>query len=134
EVAAVTQARFGEAGEGGVGAGDQDPHGAGPFARRGGDPSILFKTPASFPKMRAFLYPSRARKAAGSHAPEEGSMRWLALLSVALVIPVVSARAAEAPKGKIVYSRKDGDKYLLHVMNADGTEDKAVPGQTDAVN
>jgi Tol biopolymer transport system component len=54
----------------------------------------------------------------------------LALALCALGLTSAAARAAEAPKGKIVYSRKDGDRILLHVMNADGTGDAIVPGLT----
>src|SRR5688500_5836602 len=60
-------------------------------------------------------------------------MRWLPLLILALAAPVLPLRAEDAPKGKIVYSRKDGDRYLLHVMNADGTGDRELPGQSQNV-
>lgn len=42
--------------------------------------------------------------------------------------------AQDLPKGKIVYARKDGDKYQLHVMSADGTGDKEIPGQSGNSN
>src|SRR5688500_1585321 len=42
--------------------------------------------------------------------------------------------AQDLPKGKIFYARKDGDKYQLHVMNADGTGDKEIPGQSGNSN
>src|SRR5437762_3816393 len=42
---------------------------------------------------------------------------------------------ADAPRvGKIVYARQDGERVLLHVMNADGTGDAVVPGQTATFN
>lgn len=56
-------------------------------------------------------------------------MRWLALCSLATALPLVGVHAADAPKGKIVYSRKDGEQHVLHVMNADGTGDHLLPGQ-----
>jgi len=39
------------------------------------------------------------------------------------------AAAQAALKGKILYSRKEGDRTVLYVMNADGSGDKEVPGQ-----
>ena len=57
-------------------------------------------------------------------------MRWLALFTLAAALPMVGARAADAPKGKICYSHKDGEKYQLHIMNADGTDDHLLSGQT----
>ncbi len=42
--------------------------------------------------------------------------------------------AQDGPKGKILYARKNGDKYLLHVMNADGTGDKELAGQNAVSN
>jgi TolB protein len=45
------------------------------------------------------------------------------------------ATAADAPlTGKIAYARKEGERYVLHVMNADGTGDKQLPGQTAKLN
>jgi Tol biopolymer transport system component len=52
-------------------------------------------------------------------------------LTIAALGPL---RAEDALKGKIVYARKDGDKYLLHVMDIDGKNDKELPGQTGASN
>lgn len=45
-----------------------------------------------------------------------------------------AARAQERPGGKIVYSRKDGERVVLHMMNADGTGDRLLPGQTAPFN
>ncbi len=57
-------------------------------------------------------------------------MRWLTLLALAAIMPLAGIRAADAPHGKIVYSRTDGDRHQLHVMNADGTDDQLLAGQT----
>jgi Tol biopolymer transport system component len=59
------------------------------------------------------------------------------LLAAAAAIPIAAfapLRAQDAPKGKIVYARKEADKYLLHLMNADGTGDKELPGQSGNSN
>jgi Tol biopolymer transport system component len=61
-------------------------------------------------------------------------MRWLILIVVALLAPVAPARAAEPTGGQIVYSRKEGDRYLLHIMNADGTGDHLLSGPTANFN
>lgn len=62
-------------------------------------------------------------------------MRWLPLALLALVLSAVGARSEEAPGGKIVYPRKEAEGvFKLHVMNADGTGDQVLPGQTSAVN
>jgi Tol biopolymer transport system component len=45
-----------------------------------------------------------------------------------------TVRAADQPRGKIVYPRKEGAGYRLHVMNADGTNDRELPGQSQPVN
>jgi Tol biopolymer transport system component len=60
-------------------------------------------------------------------------MRWIPLLALCVAMPA-ALHAADAPKGKIVYSRKDGEKLVLHVMNADGTGDHLLPGQTENLN
>jgi Tol biopolymer transport system component len=61
-------------------------------------------------------------------------MRWFPLLLLALLCSSISVRAADARGGLIVYPRRDGDGYKLHVMNGDGTGDRLLPGQTSAVN
>ena len=61
-------------------------------------------------------------------------MRGLVALMAMLVLAPLAVRGEEVPGGKIVYSRKVGDRYLLHLMNADGKEDRELPGQTAAVN
>ena len=62
-------------------------------------------------------------------------MRKLALCAALVALAsTASLHAADAPKGKILYSRKSGEQCRLHVMNADGTEDKELPGQTANVN
>jgi TolB protein len=62
-------------------------------------------------------------------------MRWLPLLALLLGISAAAGRAAEAPaKGRIVYPRQVGTGYRLHIMNADGTGDRELPGQTANVN
>ncbi len=58
----------------------------------------------------------------------------LAGLALGALSPLLPLRAAEGPVGRILYTRKEGERYLLHVMNADGTEDRALPGQTANVN
>lgn len=57
-------------------------------------------------------------------------MRPLVLFALLLTATAIPLRAADTSQGRIVYSRKDGDRFLLHVMNADGTGDKEIPGQT----
>jgi Tol biopolymer transport system component len=61
-------------------------------------------------------------------------MRCLSVVAVLLVMPAMTLRVDDTPRGKIVYTRKEGGCYLLHVMNADGTGDHMVPGQTAAAN
>jgi TolB protein len=59
----------------------------------------------------------------------------LALAGLAIFLLPGAARPADAPRaGKIVYARQEGDRVLLHVMNADGTADAVVPGQTASFN
>jgi Tol biopolymer transport system component len=50
------------------------------------------------------------------------------------VLATVTAVRADDVDGKIVYVRLEGTRYVIHVMNADGTGDKELPGQTAAVN
>lgn len=63
-------------------------------------------------------------------------MHWLmaVAVSVALLAPAGAARAAEPAAGQIVYTRKEGDRFVLHLMNADGTGDKAISGVTTKAN
>ena len=63
-------------------------------------------------------------------------MRWLTAVSVsvALLAPVGAARAAEPAAPQIIYTRKEGDRFALHLMNADGTGDKAISGVTTKAN
>jgi Tol biopolymer transport system component len=44
------------------------------------------------------------------------------------------ARADPELKGRICYARKEGDNYLLHVMDADGKNDRAIPNLPGKVN
>lgn len=57
-------------------------------------------------------------------------MRRRNLLLSVFALPMLPLRAADKDEMRIVYVRKDGDRHLLHVMNADGTNDRALPGQT----
>jgi TolB protein len=59
-------------------------------------------------------------------------MRPLILLLAALT--AAPALAAQNGAGPIVYSRRDGERYVLHTINADGTGSRELPGQTQAVN
>ena len=61
-------------------------------------------------------------------------MRRIALWTVIAGLLAAIALAADAPLGKIAYGVKEGDRVLIHVMNADGTGDKILPGQTAAYN
>src|SRR5687768_4858524 len=63
-------------------------------------------------------------------------MHWLTAVAVsaALLAPAGVARAAESAAPQIVYTRKEGDRFVLHVMNADGTGDKAISGVTTKAN
>jgi Tol biopolymer transport system component len=54
-------------------------------------------------------------------------------LLLAMLLPL-SLEAADAPKGKIVYSREDAGRTVIHVMNADGTGDTQVPAQAAQQN
>jgi Tol biopolymer transport system component len=53
-----------------------------------------------------------------------------------LLLPLLASTlcAAEERPGKIVYSRMEGERALLHVMNADGSGDALLPGQTATLN
>lgn len=62
-------------------------------------------------------------------------MTRLFLTFVALVLLTATGWSAEAPRGRIAYARSGpGGGYKLHVMNADGTNDHELPGQTDHYN
>ncbi|HTE19458.1 MAG TPA: hypothetical protein VK689_13900 [Armatimonadota bacterium] len=61
-------------------------------------------------------------------------MRWLSLFALALMLSAATSHAADTPGGQIVYPRKEGEGYKLHIMNADGTGDRLLPGQTSAVS
>jgi Tol biopolymer transport system component len=61
-------------------------------------------------------------------------MRWLALLALAVLLPGFPSRAEDAAKARIIYSRKEGDRCVLHIMNEDGTGDRVIPGQVSDVN
>lgn len=61
-------------------------------------------------------------------------MRSFYLLAAALLCSISTVRAAETHNGLIVYPRKEGAAYLLHVMNGDGTGDHVIPGQTAVGN
>jgi Tol biopolymer transport system component len=63
-------------------------------------------------------------------------MRWLTavLVAVALLAPVWALQAAEPASGQIVYTRKEGDRFVLHLMNADGTGDRAISGVAAKAN
>jgi TolB protein len=58
-------------------------------------------------------------------------MRYSTLL---ILLPVLAAGAAERPKGTVVYSRKEGERVVLHTVNADGSGDGVLPGQTERLN
>lgn len=61
-------------------------------------------------------------------------MRLLCLLALTLALAASVCRAADAPGGQIVYPRKEGDGFKLHIMNADGTGDRVLPGQPGNVS
>ena len=58
---------------------------------------------------------------------------WL-LLALILALPMLPGAAQEGAVGRIVYTRMEGDRFLLHVMNADSTGSTALPGQTASAN
>ena len=60
-------------------------------------------------------------------------MKRIITLAIALLLSASIGRGAETA-GRIVYSRKDADRVILHVMNADGTGDHPLPGLTAPVN
>lgn len=61
-------------------------------------------------------------------------MRLLFMLPALILLPVAVLPAADSPGGQIVYPRAEGGGYKLHLMNADGTGDRLLPGQTAIVN
>ena len=61
-------------------------------------------------------------------------MRRIALWTVIAGLLAAIALAADAPLGKIAYGVKEGERVLIHVMNADGTGDRVLPGQTATMN
>src|SRR5688500_2091278 len=63
----------------------------------------------------------------------EALMRWSLLLLLTALALTATARAA-APGGLIVYPRREGDGFKLHVMSGDGTGDRLLAGQTANVN
>src|SRR5688500_13899906 len=60
-------------------------------------------------------------------------MRWLAATLAILGLAAQGLPAADE-QGKIAYTRKSGDRYVIHVMDADGTADKELGGQTANAN
>lgn len=61
--------------------------------------------------------------------------RFMLLGLVGFVLLVSSAGwAAEERKGRILYGRQEGDRVVLHVLKADGTDDQALPGQEAPLN
>src|SRR2546427_151009 len=59
----------------------------------------------------------------------------LALSAAACFAPCAAGRAGSGSgSGRIVYTRREGARYLLHVMNADGTGDRELAGQTENVH
>jgi Tol biopolymer transport system component len=61
-------------------------------------------------------------------------MRWICLLVLAVLLQAFPPALSGAESGKIVYARRAGESYTLHVMNDDGTGDRELPGQTAAIN
>jgi Tol biopolymer transport system component len=59
-------------------------------------------------------------------------MRWFSLALAALVLTGIASHAEDAPTGKIVYPRKEGNHYTLHVMTGDGTGDRALTSEAGA--
>jgi len=56
-------------------------------------------------------------------------MRWIATLAVLLASLSLAVAAEKAPAGKILYSLETDSGYRLHIMNADGSGDRELPGQ-----
>lgn len=61
-------------------------------------------------------------------------MRWFCFLAIAALVQSVPVALSGAETGKIVYARRAGERFILHVINADGTGDRELPGQTAPVN
>jgi Tol biopolymer transport system component len=58
----------------------------------------------------------------------------LALVGLGIVLSTAALWADAPQTGRIVYARQEGDRILLHVMNADGSGDAVLPGQTASFN
>jgi len=61
-------------------------------------------------------------------------MRRWSLPVLAVLVSAAAVSAADSPGGKIVYPRKEGEGFKLHVMNADGSGDHLLSGQSAAYN
>src|SRR5690242_15170321 len=61
-------------------------------------------------------------------------MRKFLLCAVLVALTTAPLGAVDVLRGKVVYTRKTGEIYRLHVMNADGSEDSELPGQVAKVN
>jgi Tol biopolymer transport system component len=61
-------------------------------------------------------------------------MRWFCLLLIAALLQAVPAPIHGAEPGRIVYVRRAGERYTLHVMNHDGAGDRELPGPTSSIN
>ncbi len=61
---------------------------------------------------------------------------WAVIGAAALALGSLAptTRAQEALKGNICYSQKEGDSFWLHVMDADGKNDRAIPNLPNKVN
>jgi Tol biopolymer transport system component len=55
-------------------------------------------------------------------------------LALSFLLPILPQPAEAAAGGQILYSRRDGDRFSLRVMNEDGTGEREVPGQAAAVS
>ena len=77
--------------------------------------------------------PALARRSARWRpSPERGPMRPLPVCW--LLLPALAATAADAPKGTVLYSCKEGDRVVLHTVRADGSGDSVLPGQSERLN
>ena len=56
-------------------------------------------------------------------------MRWLLTVAMLSGLIALAAIAEDAPHGKIVYTRHTDGGSRIHVMNADGSGDRELPGQ-----
>src|SRR5256885_1456080 len=48
--------------------------------------------------------------------------------------PLLAPAGRSAETGLIAYARKNGDRFQLHVMKADGTDDHLLGGQSAAIH